>query len=505
MTNAAAPTRPERRRAEKAAEASQREVERSVIRPQAGGQEQFMACPADVVFYGGEAGSGKTFVELLEPLRYVDVPGFNAVIFRRTSPQIRNPGALLDESKKLYYDVGGVLKESVLEWNWPETNVVVKFAHMQHENDKYEWQGSQIALVEFDELTHFSRSQVFYMFSRMRSTCGVKPYMRATCNPDAESWVAEFISWYIGKDGYIIPERSGVIRWFIVLGDEVVWGDTREELVEKYGDQLGRDVIDPKSFTFILGTLEDNVELRKADPGYIANLLALPLVERERLLGDKSKGKRGGNWKIKAEGGKVFNEAWFRLLPVPPRDIVRVIRYWDKAGTSKLKEAKIKTEQERQRGAFTAGVLIGVTANKRYVVLDVVRGQWEAHDREDVIKRTAQLDKAAWGGKLTIWHEQEPGSGGKESAANTTANLAGFVVHSERPTGDKYERAQPFAAQVQAGNVDVVIAAWTKAYLSELHSFSPFNKLLKDQVDASSGAFNKLTAAVPWQTHNVPT
>lgn len=476
-------------------------VEAAVVEigPQPGGQMQLMACPADVVFYGGEAGSGKTFVELLEPLRWLDFPGFNAVIFRRTSPQIRNPGALLDESKQIYPNVGGQLLSQNLEWRWPERQVVVKFAHLQHEQDKYDWQGSQVCLIEFDELTHFTRSQVFYMFSRMRSTCGVRPYMRGSCNPDADSWVAEFIRWWIGEDGYIIPERSGVIRWFIVVGDDVHWADTREELIERFRDTLGEEALEPKSFTFILGTLEENRKLTEADPSYLSNLLALPLVERERLLGDKTRGKKGGNWKIKAEGGKVFNEAWFGLVPVVPRDILRVIRYWDKAGTSKYRT------EEQAKHAHTAGVLMGLTKSKRVVVLDVVRGQWEAHEREDIIARTTALDAATWGlDRYTVWHEQEPGSGGKESAQATTANLAGYNVRSERPTGDKYERAQPFAAQVQAGNVDVLIAPWTRAYLAELHSFSPFNKSLKDQVDASSGAYNKLAAAVPWRVHNVP-
>ena len=83
-------------------------------------------------------------------------------------------------------------------------------------------------MIGFDELTHFSRSQFLYMLSRNRSTCGVRPYMRATTNPDADSWVADFIAWWIDQDtGLAIPERSGVVRYFTTISDEVIWGDSR--------------------------------------------------------------------------------------------------------------------------------------------------------------------------------------------------------------------------------------------------------------------------------------
>ena len=83
----------------------------------------------------------------------------------------------------------------------------VTFAHMLYEKDKYSWQGSQICFLGFDELCHFSENQFFYMLSRNRSVCGVKPYVRATCNPDVDSWVANFISWWIDQEtGYPIPE-----------------------------------------------------------------------------------------------------------------------------------------------------------------------------------------------------------------------------------------------------------------------------------------------------------
>ena len=90
-------------------------------------------------------------------------------------------------------------------------NIVSKvtFAHIERDEDVHKWQGAQICEIGFDELTHFSEKTFFYMLSRNRSTCGVTPFVRATCNPDADSWVAKFIEWWIDKDtGYPIQERS---------------------------------------------------------------------------------------------------------------------------------------------------------------------------------------------------------------------------------------------------------------------------------------------------------
>src|SRR5690606_135321 len=113
-------------------------------------------------------------------------------IFRKTYPQVRNEGGLWDESETLYPLMGAEPIVTRLEWRFP-SGATVRFAHLDHESDKYNWQGAQIALIGFDEVTQFSESQFFYMLSRNRSTCGVRPYIRATCNPDADSWVAEMI------------------------------------------------------------------------------------------------------------------------------------------------------------------------------------------------------------------------------------------------------------------------------------------------------------------------
>lgn len=171
------------------------------------------------------------------------------------------------------------------------------------------------------------------------------------------------------------------------------------------------------------------------------------------------------------EGG-LFKRAWFDVVGAAPA-IAYHVRYWDKAGTE-------------DAGDWSCGVKMARHEDGTFTVESVVRGQWSALERERVIRQTAELD----GRDVPVWVEQEPGSGGKESAQATIRNLAGWTVRAERVTGDKLTRAQPLAAQCEARNVKLARADWNAAYLDELTMFP--NGRHDDQVDATSGAFAKL-------------
>lgn len=284
------------------------------IKPQPGFQTEFLSSHADIVIGGGAAGAGKTFAELLEPLRNFKVQGFGAVFFRRTVPQIKSIGGLLDESKNIYYKFGAKLNQSSLSWQFP-SGALVKFRSLEHEKNIYDHQGAQYPLIIFDELTHFSKKQFLYLLSRNRSTCGVPPYVRATCNPDPDSWVAEFISWWIDQEtGFPIHERAGKVRYFVAEKDNYIWGNTREEVIEKapylfdnpaFADLDKSRLV--KSLTFIPGTIYQNQKLLEKDPGYLANLLSQDETERARLL--------EGNWKISTDGLSLIEfSATFNLF-----------------------------------------------------------------------------------------------------------------------------------------------------------------------------------------------
>jgi predicted phage terminase large subunit-like protein len=175
-------------------------------------------------------------------------------------------------------------------------------------------------------------------------------------------------------------------------------------------------------------------------------------------------------------GGGMFKTAHFQMISRMPshHDQVQVVRYWDKAGSE-------------GKGAFTVGVKIVKMANGRFIVEDVKRGQWSTEQREQIIRQTAEAD----GGTTEIGIEQEPGSGGKESAEATIRRLAGFSCFLDRPTGDKAFRADPFSVQVNNGNVSLLIGDWNHKFVDELSNF-PFSTY-KDQTDSVSGGFNRLT------------
>lgn len=438
-----------------------------------------MATPASICIYGGAAGGGKSFGLLLSALRYKNVPGFGCTIFRKNFNQIFAQGGLWDESMEIYQGVKGACPKFARgQWLFcndeGQTLSKVTFAHIEKDEDVHKWQGSQICELGFDELTHFSEKIFFYMLSRNRSACGVEPFVRATCNPDANSWVAKFIEWWIDQDtGYPIPERSGKIRWFIRRDETLYWANTRQELWKRFNLTTTEEKSEPRSVTFIMSKLSDNKELLRVNPGYLANLKALSQVERERLL--------MGNWKIKAAAGLYFKRSQLGdILNNVPIDVIQWVRCWDLAATEK---------DEGGDPAYTAGVLMGKRANGRYVVADVVNKQMSASDVRQTIKHTAQMDMARYK-RVRVRLPQDPGQAGKEQAQSYIKFLAGFDVTTVAESGSKEARAEPMAAQWQVGNFDIVYGEWNEEYLLQLENF-PDGKF-KDMVDASANAFAEI-------------
>jgi predicted phage terminase large subunit-like protein len=440
-----------------------------IFTPQPGPQEMFLNCTADIALYGGAAGGGKTYALLLENMKDTDNPKFGSVIFRRSMAQITTEGGLWDNTMDLYPRKGAMPKLTPRPTMLFPSGAKVAFAHLQYDETVLDWQGAQIPLICFDELTHFTRKQFFYMLSRNRSMSGAKSRIRATTNPDADSWVGDFIEWWIDDKGYPIPERSGVIRYFVVVSDEVLWADSAQELVNSYGIKIEH----VKSFTFIASSIYDNRILLEKDPGYLANLNALSTVEKGRLL--------QGNWKIKPSAGMYFKRDQAQLVAVPPSRIVKVCRAWDLAAT-------IPTPENPSPDA-TAGVMIGKLADGRFIVLDVDHARLIASGVRTKIKNVAVADKNDYG-NVKIRLPQDPGQAGKEQAQSYVTHLAGYSVKTQRVTGDKITRAEPFSSQWQAGNVLVLARPWNDAYFTELESFP--TGAHDDMVDASSDAFTEI-------------
>jgi predicted phage terminase large subunit-like protein len=174
-----------------------------------------------------------------------------------------------------------------------------------------------------------------------------------------------------------------------------------------------------------------------------------------------------------AKTGSFFDTSKIEIVDATPVGGKRV-RAWDKAATAGA-------------GDYTAGVKLVKSPSGEIVIEDVVRGQWDTAARDRVIRQTAELD----GRSVKIVGEQEPGSGGKDSAQWFLRLLSGFSVTVETASGAKVERADPFSSQVNAGNVKLLRGDWNKQFLDELRAF-PMAKH-DDQVDAAALAFNKLS------------
>ena len=348
------------------------------------------------------------------------------------------------------------------------------------------------------------------MLSRNRSTCGVRPYIRASANPDPVSWLRSFMDWWIDpRTGLAIPERSGVLRWFVMRGNEPDWADTPQELVARFGGEelvaefdalavssrgpalLARhrgdrarafvsfledrqaDVV-PMSFTFVRSSVYDNPILLKADPSYLSKLKALPYVDQQRLL--------YGNWNQRETAGSFFRRSWFEVVEAAP-PLLEEVRYWDRAGTA------TKPGQEH-KASWTAGCRMGRDARGVVYIRHMARFQGTALEVRREIRNTATQDGVA----VEVWLEEDPGQAGKAEVRDVAREMPGFAVFINRVREAKGIRAKTLSSHAQAGSVKLVRGAWNDPFLDEAENFDGTDRCVSDQVDSASGGYHALTS-----------
>jgi predicted phage terminase large subunit-like protein len=334
------------------------------IAPQEGPQTRFLSSSADIVIFGGARGGGKSHSLLMDAMRHCIGPdavrGYNALLLRTSYQQILKSGGLLSASNKIYPHCGAHFTQTTMRWSFPSGSTV-DFGHMEHEKDKNKYLGLELPYIGFDEVNLFSESQFWFMTSSNRSTLKVPSRIRATCNPDSSSWVAKLIEWWIDQEtGWPIPERDGVVRWFVRMDNQMLWGDSPQDLWDKSWEHFDNDPTNfmPKSLTFIKSLLSDNKILMESDPAYRATLLAMPQVERMRYL--------EGNWLVSPSEGTewanhpqyfdrhIWTEHW-------PEDFICSSMFID--------PSKGKTD----RSDYSAIVFVGLKGGKMYVKSDIKR------------------------------------------------------------------------------------------------------------------------------------
>lgn len=443
-------------------------------------QALFLASDADICIYGGAAGGGKSYAMLLDPFHFVNNKYGSYTIFRRNATNIDGEGGLWKTALELYSPFGiKAVGKPAFRITFP-SGFSVRFSHLQYDETVLRYQGLQLPVIGYDELTHFTKHQFLYMLSRNRApkNTGIKPYIRATTNPEPDSWVRELLDWYINAEtGYVIPERSGIKRYLIVEDDEFCWGNTRKELIEKYNLNSKEDKMRIFSFCFIASSLNDNKALTDADPQYAGKLKLLGNVYGERLL--------KGNWNIKSTGGNIFKESYFKIInSIDLKDIVSICRAWDLAATEKT--------DENNNPDSTASCLMARLKSGDFCILDVTNDALSPRNVRKKITDMAKLDSINYKDiNYKIFLPQDPGQAGKSQADSYVRMLSGYKVETDTVRGSKITRIEPFTIQAEHGNVYILKAIWNKQYIKQMVCFP--DGAHDDMVDATGDSFKMLS------------
>lgn len=277
-----------------------------IYKPQEGFQEYFSRSNVDIVIGGGVMGCGKTFAACLsvaEPCK--EYPDFRAVFLRKQAVETKAGGGLMDDMKMIYRDVATFRESGTTPRVTFPNGSFVDMSHMNNEEPDAlleRVKGWQYDLIYFDEGTGYEWTTFLTLMGRNRGKSKFSGKIRMTTNPKKSHWLRLFLDWWIGLDGYIIPERSGVVRYFYVSDksvESVVWGDSKEEVYAKCRIQIDRQMRNMKdmkwenlikSCTFYLGNLSQNKEMLKTNEGYIGSVAAMGAKVSQANL--------EGNWNV---------------------------------------------------------------------------------------------------------------------------------------------------------------------------------------------------------------
>lgn len=464
-----------------------------------------MNIKADVIVFGGAAGSGKSRLLLLRPLQHIDDPNFTGIIFRRTQEALKKGGSVWPESKKLYRPLKTKCNEKDRK-HYFKSGAVLAFDGLQHVGDEENnYQGSQFSFIGFDEGTHYEESQILYLIGRLRSDAENDSYCMITCNPDPDSWLLKWVEWYLDEEGYPIREKGGTIRYFITIDDSPVFADSEEELIKNFPEQCF--VTDDKgekhkvisTYTFIDGNIYDNPALIRQEPKYLAKLKGQSRVNQARLL--------HGNWYTREEGSNYWKRDWCKNKKAPIS--AATVRAYDKAGSEPSEvykypdfTASIKLSKDREGFYYIQGSFHSDFKDDDSEVLGRFRKR--AGARDALILAQAIQD----GSDIKIVLPQDPGSAGKTEYQEAAKRLVveGFVVKQDpMPTQkSKLKKFEPFASACENGLVFIDESTFPnkktlEAFYKELEAFDGERSTgtrKDDWCDTIATAFNFLSKQI---------
>lgn len=480
-----------------------------VWKPHDGSQFDFLASSAREAFFAGEAGSGKSAAMLAAPIRFMQLPGYSALILRRTYPAIRD--SLLPKAFALYPRLGGQEHEGGKLWTW-EGGGQIRFGSMERAEDRFQFKSAEHEFIGFEELDTFEEIQWVYMFSRNRTSHRLPDgrwyplRMRANANPGGPGteWIVRrWGPWIykppgpkldeqgkivIDKAGNVVtvpdPETPGDFTGPFVKSGTKLWcvTDSRtgaRRYVSK--DTLGDNGEAAISTVFFVSRKAENLSMDVA--AYKASLAQMAPLEREQL--DK------GNWFARARAGAFFNRTWIQgpngpgtLDVLAPARVLMRVRVWDRAATEATAE---NTDPD-----WTVGALMSMCSDGFIWIEDIVRLRAAPGVVEATIVATAELDAQRRGTPTAVGLLHDPGSAGKFEMASYVkhAVLARNQIIPIQVHKDKVTIGKPFSAAAFNKRVRVVAGPWNQDLMHELERFPEGEH--DDQWDAVANGYRVL-------------
>lgn len=475
----------------------------------------------DGLFVCGETFSCTHNSELMTmiPLIFNHDKHFRGIFFRRQYDELMGGGGLWHKASNMYPLFNAKANISSKTWTFP-SGAKQQFSHMFTENDKESHRGKGYSFISFDEVNQFSKEQVTFLMTCLRSEADMNSFCLMSMNPDPDSWVLPLVEFYLDSNGNPDPDKIGLIRHFVVKDGDFVFGDSEEYFKENHPESVyvinrltGEKLyIRPKRFTFIAANIFDNPALIEANPAYLSELQNLPEHEREKEL--------WGNWYARAKGANYLQRDWLHKADKIPDGSITVNAY-DKAYT--------EPSEKNRYPDYTACVKISKCPNDEYYI----SGDWnpdlkdpEKHNPECVIGRYRvragqrnqwMLNQAYWDGEdVTIVIPEESGAGRGEGEELTKMfTNAGFKVQGAKTgnsKGAKMKRFSTFAAACQNGLVHILEdtfhnEATLNAFYKELEAFTGERStatIKDDWVDCCSDAFLALQKTQVFTVPNIP-
>jgi predicted phage terminase large subunit-like protein len=430
-------------------------------------------------------------------LKHIHDPKFRGMIIRRTTPMITKPGAVWDTAYQMYKDVSPKVKAGTkaLKFEFP-SGAVVQCGHCEHAKNKFDYQGSQVSLFLLDEAQQQLEEVVVYFISRMRTDADMKPQMKMTCNPEYSSFLRVWLqdAGYLDENNFGIPkpEMDGKVKYFIRIGNDMIWSDTEQYLFDTYGKDCG-----PMSFQFISAKCTDNPVLLSRDKSYLSKLKALPRIERMRLL--------DGAWLVTESSSGYFKKEWVTIVTenqLP--QFKKLVRAYDLAGS--LPSEKYVDPD------YTVGVLGGCDSEGNIYILDMVRYRQRAAKVIENIIETAKKD----GEDVIIAVPEDAGQAAKSAADAMCGKITaeGFRVRKKKVSNIKNRKVkmfEPFSVTAENEMVYVLKGDWNEAFFEELQRFDGSrNSGHDDIVDAVADLYDELVnrkvhKAIPFSSIDSPT